>query len=185
MEITFHLVSSDDEIRQILDLQSANHVSTVSPEIAAREGFVTVRHTFDVLKKMNTAAPAAIAKMGDEVVGYCLAMPPDFRSAVPVLDPMFAMLENLEWENRPVSDWRWMAMGQVCVGEKARGRGTFDGMYYLLAESYRDEYQLIITEIATRNTRSLRAHARVGFEIFHSYTEDLTGESWEVVAWEI
>lgn len=185
MHIQYCLVSTDEEIRQMLDLQAANHVADISPEVAAQQGFVTVRHTFEVLKKMNTAAPASIAKLDGEVVGYCLAMPPEFRAAVPVLEPMFAMLERLDWKNRPILDWRWFVMGQVCIAEKVRGRGVFDRMYEQLAKAYRPNFQLIITEIATRNTRSLRAHQRVGFEIFHTYSEDLTGESWEVVGWEI
>lgn len=185
MEIQYKLVSTAAEIQQMLALQAVNHVAGISAEVAAEQGFVTVRHDFEVLKKMNDAAPASIAILGGEVVGYCLAMPPEFRTAVPVLEPMFAMLEKLEWKNRPIAEWRWFVMGQVCVAAKVRGQGVFDRMYEQLAEAYRSDFQLIITEIATRNLRSLRAHRRVGFEIFHTYSEDLTGESWEVVAWEI
>jgi RimJ/RimL family protein N-acetyltransferase len=38
-----------------------------------------------------------------------------------------------------------------------------------------------VTEVAARNTRSLRAHARVGFEPLHVYPDATTGEEWHVI----
>jgi RimJ/RimL family protein N-acetyltransferase len=43
------------------------------------------------------------------------------------------------------------------------------------------KYDFVITEIATHNTRSLRAHEKVGFRLLHNYT-DATDE-WDVVLW--
>jgi hypothetical protein len=46
------------------------------------EGFVTVMHDFDILKKMNKACAHSIAKDGNKVAGYALAMTRDFRDEI-------------------------------------------------------------------------------------------------------
>jgi hypothetical protein len=78
MEIIFTTVSTPQEVQQILNLQAANHVSTVSPATAQEQGFVTVKHDPAVLQRMNLEAPSIIAKDGDLVVGYALVKPPEF-----------------------------------------------------------------------------------------------------------
>ena len=47
---------------------------------------------------------------------------------------------------------------------------------------YAERFELLVTEISTRNQRSLRAHARVGFEPVHRYRDDV--DEWEIVAWD-
>ena len=39
----------------------------------------------------------------------------------------------------------------------------------------------MLTEVALSNTRSLRAHEKVGFKTFYEYKDDLTGVSWRMV----
>lgn len=161
--IDYTTVSSRDDIRQILTLQAANLPSALTPDAIASQGFVTVRHDPAVLERMNEAAPAVIAKDGDRVVGYALVMPRAFAADVPILQPLFEMLDALSWGGTPLRDRpRWFVMGQICIAEGYRGRGIFDGLYRTMADVYRDRYDFTVTEVAERNPRSLRAHARAG-----------------------
>lgn len=151
----------------------------------ASQGFLTVRHDPAVLQRMNAATPAVIAKDGGRVVGYALVMPREFAPEVPILLPMFDMLDGLSWRGIPLRDNpRWFVMGQICVAEGYRGMGVFDGMYLKMREVYKPEYDFTVTEVAERNTRSLRAHERVGFQNLHIYPDALTGETWRTVVLE-
>lgn len=180
--IRFTTVASDDEIRQIADLQAANLASALSAETIASQGFVTVRHEADVLARMNGAAPGIIAKDAERVVGYALVMPREFASDVPILAPLFQMLDALSWNGVSLRDSpRWFVMGQICVADGYRGRGIVDGLYRAMAGAYRDRYDFTVTEVAARNTRSLRAHARAGFRTLHVYPDATTGEDWHVI----
>jgi hypothetical protein len=76
---------------------------------------------------------------------------------------------------------RWFVMGQICIAEGYRGLGIFDGLYRTMAVEYRDRYDFTITEVAARNTRSLRAHARAGFQTLQLYADATTGEQWHVI----
>jgi RimJ/RimL family protein N-acetyltransferase len=50
-----------------------------------------------------------------------------------------------------------------------------------MAEAYRDRYDFTVTEVAARNTRSLRAHERAGFRTLQVYPDATTGEDWHVI----
>jgi len=185
MEIKFSSVATSEEVTQILDLQAINHVSNVSPAVAQEQGFVTVKHNPSVLQRMNEAAPSIIAKDGERVVGYALVMPRSFAVDIPILQPMFDLLDTLSWGGYPLRDnSRWFVMGQICVAEGYRGMGVFDWMYQKMKEVCRADYDFVITEIAERNIRSIRAHERVGFETLHTFSDAVAGEDWRVVIWD-
>lgn len=171
------LVESDRDLEGILTLQRASRAPTP-------DGFVTVEHTLDILRAMHALAPSVVARdPAGEVVGYALAMPREARALLPILEPMFAMIERLP----PATlgggpDARWYVMGQVAVAPTHRGSGVFDALYAEHRARYHQRFDLLITEIATRNTRSIRAHQRVGFRTVTTY-RDAT-DAWALVAWD-
>lgn len=183
MSIEFTTVASPREVEQILALQAENHRDRVDAATAASDGFTSVRHDPAVLHAMNRAHPSAIARSGDTLAGYCLMMAQEFRDRVPILQPMFALLDTLQWRGEALAgNPRWFVMGQVCVAQAFRGMGVFDGMYQRLREAYAPQYDFTVTEISQRNARSLRAHRRVGFETLHVYPD--ATDVWEVVVWD-
>lgn len=185
-KIHFTTVSTPEEVLQILDLQEKNLATSLSAETIASQGYVTVRHDPAVLQRMNETAPAVIAKIGDRVVGYAIVMPREFAPDVPILEPMFEMLNSLSWKNKPLrGNPRWFVMGQICIAEDYRGAGIFDGLYLKMKEVYRLKYDFTVTEVAERNTRSMRAHERVGFQTLHVYPDATTGEVWRVIVLEV
>jgi ribosomal protein S18 acetylase RimI-like enzyme len=182
VHINFTTIASDDDVRQVLDLQQVNLSTKVSADVAASQGFVTVQHNFDLLKQMNEAIPQVIAKDGDQVVGYALVMLPAFQDLIPVLKPMFVLFDSLDFRGKKISEYRYYVMGQICVAEGYRGVGIFDGLYQHHRELYRMQFDFVATEIASRNTRSIRAHERVGFKTIHTFQDET--DHWEIVVWD-
>lgn len=175
-------VSQDAEIEQILDLQQRNLPKNISKQEALEQGFLTVQHDFALLKKMNHLAPSVIAKDNDTLVGYCMAMSSDLEKDIPVLVPMFEMLRQIDYQGRKVSDYQYIVMGQICIDKAYRGLGIFDKMYQYFKDCYKIHYQILITEVATRNTRSMKAHQRVGFQVLHEYQDET--DHWALVGWD-
>lgn len=165
----------ESELLQILELQRANLPPNLPPGEMASQGFVTVQHTLDVLQKMHALAPSMVAKDGDALAGYALVMPVECRAFVPLLEPMFQRLESFRLP-------RFYVMGQVCVGKEWRGRGVFDLLYEAHRRHLRAAYDCVVTEVSMRNTRSMRAHERVGFKLLERY-RDRTDE-WALVSWD-
>lgn len=177
-------VKSEDDVRGILALQQKNLKKNLTPEQIQSQGFLTVEHKFSVLKAMNDAQPSVIVKDGDTVVAYCLAMFPQFRNDVPELKTLFDTIDEIDYEGQTVKDFKYVVMGQVCVGEGYRGLGFFDGMYQKLREELSAKFELCVTDISTNNTRSLKAHARVGFIPVKDFNDAILDEIWRVVVWD-
>ncbi|WP_080058838.1 GNAT family N-acetyltransferase [Spirosoma aerolatum] len=182
MQIT--TVQSDADVQGILTLQQKNLRKNVPLHVQVDQGFVTVEHDPVVLTRMNQAAPSVIAKDGDTVVGYALTMLPEFATDVPELLPLFDLINKLTYEGKPIYDYAWYVMGQVCVADGYRGQNIFDRMFQHHRDVYGKRFRLLITDISANNNRSLRAHNRVGFESIHEFYDPAIGETWVVVAWD-
>ncbi|MEL6721505.1 MAG: GNAT family N-acetyltransferase [Bacteroidota bacterium] len=180
--LSFTTASTTQDLQQILALQQVNLSKNISKEESRAQGFLTVEHDFDILKAMNDACPHVIAKVEDQVVGYTLVMLEQFKDRIPILVPMFEKVNQLEWKNRVVGNLQYFIMGQVCIAKDWRGQGIFSGLYQHMKLALADRFDCIITEVATRNTRSMRAHEKVGFEVLEIY--DGETEEWAIVGWD-
>jgi predicted GNAT superfamily acetyltransferase len=179
-ELSYQTSESEHDLQGILDLQQQYHLSTIS---AIDNGFLFVRHDLETLMKMQEFAPHVICKEEDQLVAYTLSMTADCKNDVPELIPMFEVFDKIPFREKRVSDFRYMVVGQVCVGQNHRGLGVFDNMYATYRETFKDTFDFAITEISLRNPRSIRAHARIGFREIHQYT-DPSGENWSIVLWD-
>ena len=168
------------DLQGIINLQAANLPVAISAKEAKDQGFVTVQHDLAILTQMNTPYPHIIAKDADQVVGYTLVMERRFGAKIPVLVPMFELINTLHFEGQSLAESTYFVMGQVCVAKNHRGQGVFAGLYQLLAQQMNAHFDYCITEIAKRNTRSITAHAKVGFQNIHEYTAP-NGEIWVIV----
>jgi hypothetical protein len=74
--IQFTTVQTADDVSGILELQRRNLASALTPEAIASQGFVTVRHDENVLRRMNDAAPSIVARAGGHVIALDLRRPP-------------------------------------------------------------------------------------------------------------
>lgn len=181
--LTYTTLANNQEINQVLALQQSNLPINISTEESKEQGFVTVQHDFDLLEAMTQAAKQVIVKDQQQVVGYCLAMLESFQERIPVLKPMFRLFSTLSYQQKPLNEYSFFVMGQVCVAKGYRGKGVFDGLYTELKHQHTPQYDFVVTEVATRNVRSVKAHQRVGFELLHRYTDDW-GEEWDIIIWD-
>jgi ribosomal protein S18 acetylase RimI-like enzyme len=181
--ITYHKAETIGELEQILDLQQRNLAPNISREEAIEQGFLTVKFDLCFLGRMCGKYRHIIAKHNDKVVGYSLVMLRDFRNDIPLLVPMFEQFDRLEHNSAPVGETDYFVMGQVCVDKEYRGQGIFSGLYLHLRQQMQDDFPIVLTEIATRNTRSMKAHGNVGFRLMKEYVSP-QGEAWAIVYWD-
>ncbi|MFH6603335.1 GNAT family N-acetyltransferase [Maribacter algicola] len=176
MDIHYCRATADEDLQDILLLQQKNALGSLTDEEKLKEGFVTVIHTYDLLKRMNADCPHIIAKVNDEVIGYALCMTRKFCTDIPLLAPMFETADII------LPGKKYLAMGQICVAKEFRAQGVFRGMYTYYRKALEKEYDGLLTEVATSNQRSLNAHLSVGFEILQTQVSE--GISWELVYWD-
>ena len=151
-------------------------MDAVSSTEKKNEGFVTVSHSYAILKQMNDARSHVIAKDGDLVVGYALVMLKEFRDEISILSAMFETAEEL------LGGKKFLAMGQICISKAYRKRGIFRGMYNFYKKELQGEFDCLLTEVATDNKRSLEAHKSVGFKVLKKQVTE--GVSWVLINWD-
>lgn len=180
--ISYRLDDQPATYEQILKLQAINARESTTPEVWKDQGFVTARHTPELLDQIHGGYGHLVAFADDRVVGYALVMLPQFAEMIPVLTPMFVRIEKIaEAQGNP--DWMpYVAMGQVCVAESHRGQGVFQGLYDHYRLNLQRNFRSVITEVSSENPRSLRAHYRQGFVVM----ETRTGSNgvWQLVRWD-
>ncbi|WP_271765607.1 GNAT family N-acetyltransferase [Aquimarina algiphila] len=176
MSITYTTVTSEEELQQILTLQQNNLPISISKSEKEIEGFLTVQHDLEILKKMNTLQPHVIAKDSNKVVGYALCMLKDFKEDIEILKPMFTQIEaHLD------AHISYFVMGQICVDKAYRKQGIFRGLYQTIKKESQQNYNLLITEVASNNLRSLQAHYAIGFKTLITHKSD--GVEWHLIHW--
>ena len=99
---------------------------------------------------------------------------------IPVLLPLFDRLAELSYHGKPLSDYAYYIMGQICIDEACRGQGIFRKLYEAHKVHFHADYDYCFTEISSSNHKSLAAHASVGFKTMDTYSDD--NDKWVIVA---
>ena len=182
--ITYKTVSSVVEMAEIVALQQQNLTENLTQEVQLKDGFVTAEYNVAFLAEMNEFTPSVIAVKEEKVVGYCLAMSVEMLRKVPVLADFYSTLLSLSINEKSLSQIPFIIMGQVCVANGHRGQGIFREMYNFYKSFYQAQFDFVITDVNTKNTRSIQAHQAIGFQTLLNYTDNL-GENWNIVAWQL
>jgi hypothetical protein len=172
--ITYKQANTAKEIQQIIALQQRNLPKNLSQQEMEEQGFLTIEHTYELVLKMNMAFPHTLAKDGENVVGYALSMHPQFGNEIELLRAMFKKTETLVPNNL-----KCLVMGQICVAKPHRGLGIFRGLYKNMQRYTKDMFDVIITEVDVKNTRSMNSHKSVGFEELCRYSS--VGRTWSFI----
>lgn len=171
------------DLEEILFLQNENLAQGLTKEAIQSQGFVTVKHSYDQLKKLNDIEKHLIAREDKKLIGYVLAMTQASKSDLPILIPMFTIFSTLLYSDKIIADHHFIVVGQVCIDKNYRGQGIFDQCYHQYKKYYENKFDFAITEIAITNTRSLKAHKRIGFKEIHTYKSPDNVE-WIIVLWD-
>jgi RimJ/RimL family protein N-acetyltransferase len=181
--IQFTTSQTESDLAGIIELQQANLPVNLSNDEIRQQGFVTVQHSMADLQQMHRYEKNIIAKDGKNIAGYLLAMTEHSKADIQVLVPMFEIFDEIIFKGKPVAEYRYIAVGQVCISKAYRGQGLLDKCYIAYREHFSENYDFAITEIATINQRSINAHKRIGFKEVHCYT-DPNQTAWSIVIWD-
>jgi len=182
MQLETVLVSSEDEILQIHQLNQENLRDNLPESEKKEQGFVSWHYPVGLLRKMHELAPSVITKDGDKVVAYALSLPKEASAFHRDLQTMFDHFGPIPYQGRSLLSYTFYCMGQICVDKRYRGKGIVQDLYQKHKDIYSSRYELFITEISLNNPRSQRAHEKVGFKVIHTYRDAM--DEWNVVVWD-
>jgi len=170
------------EITSLLELQYVNMIENLSVNDASEQGFLTFRYDEAFISEMLTDMPQPVARDGELLIGYALATSKRAAALNPLTKTALDLCENLFVNEKALRDLKYYILGQICVKEGYRGKRIFDDLYNEHKKLFSNTYDCIVTEISQKNTRSLAAHKRVGFQVIHSYNDGKT--DWDIVFWD-
>lgn len=170
------------DLERIIALQKLNHPTAVAADLWETQGFVTMEYTVQQLQIMCGQYRHVVAKHNHAVVGYALILLKEHSTSFPFLRDMFQDIEAGFYDGKPLRESRYFVMGQICVEEGFRGKGVFKKLYHQLREQMRTDFDFVITEVSTRNGKSMRAHEKLGFEDIKP--EETGSSEWKVIAWD-
>ncbi len=181
--INYTTANTKEDLEAILALQKANLATNLRADEVKSQGFVTVDHSFEQLLALNNYEKHVIAKQGEKVVGYLLAMTEQSKEDIPELVSMFKEFNKTVYKEQLVSSYSYIVVGQVCIDKNFRGQGVLDNCYAAYKQQFSSKYQFAITEIAKNNPRSLKAHQRIGFKEIKTFVSP-GNIDWVIVLWD-
>lgn len=176
------VVTTENELMQIHQLNQQNLKSNLDAEAQKREGFVTWLYPTELLMKMHQLSPGVIVKDEERVVAYALTTLRSAKKFHNDLQTMFDNLQAVRYNDRPLTSYSFYCMGQICVAKEYRGKGIVNMLYQKHKEVYGNQYDFLLTEISTANPRSMKAHERIGFKTIYTYPDAI--DEWNVVIWD-
>jgi predicted GNAT superfamily acetyltransferase len=154
--------ATDCDIPDLLRLFEANSYKSLSPEENTQFGFVSLTLSSDLLQRIIRRDPPIVAKVDGRLIAYLIPLPHYFRDD-PDVKVIFDADLMFSFEGRPIADYQFVQLTQVAIDREFRGRGVYQGMYEEMRRRYADTYDLVLVGISKYNSRSLRAHQKLGF----------------------
>jgi ribosomal protein S18 acetylase RimI-like enzyme len=175
---------TNEQIDNLLALQLLNLKNNIDVVTQQSQGYLSFPYTNAILRRMMHDEPQPTAFADGQVIGYALTTTLNVCQTIDLMLPLLDMFNQLTYNGKPLSDYRYYVMGQVCVRTDYRGVGVFDALYAKHRTWFADHYDFVVTEIAADNLRSIAAHRRVGFQTLHRYFDAVSQKTWEVVIWD-
>lgn len=180
--VTIKLVSTQDELKGIQQLQQQNLRKNITDTEAAEQGFLMAEYNVEFLQKIHDAAPSIIAVVDGKVVVYSLVALKTIREEHALLADLFNTIDSLKYQSKNLALANYVVVGQLCVGKGFRGIGLVDKLYQCFKDYYADQYEFCLTDIAKENQRSLKAHQKKGFQVIDEL--NYGGIGWDIVLWD-
>jgi len=180
--IVIKQVTDFSELEGIRNLQEVNLKRNLTEEEAVLEGFVTAEYTIEFLARLHQLVPSVIAKEEDRVVGYAIAASTAIRKEHDLLGDLINNIDGIIYNDHLLKDSRYIVVGQLCVARDYRGLGLVRQMYNHFKSYLSSDYDYCLTDVASDNPRSLKAHLKSGFHVVD--TLHYGGVNWDIVLWD-
>ncbi|UBM57760.1 GNAT family N-acetyltransferase [Marinilongibacter aquaticus] len=184
MSIEITKAKTEEELQGIIALQNRNLRDNLTQEEMDKQGFVTLAYDLDFLRAMPAGNHHIIAKDGEQVIGYVLLMDRSTNHMMKEGAGIFPIFHELEYKGQKMKEVNYVSVGQVCVDKDYAGQGLLGRMYAHYRASYKDLYEMAMTDISYQNARSLKGHLKAGFQVLKRFYEPDAEEMWDIVIWD-
>ncbi len=133
---------------------------------------------------MNNELGIFVAVQGEAIMGYLMAESVEFAVGAPLIAHMLKKLKNVEFDGVPLLFCCLFVYGPVCIDKQYRGQGILEGLFGIMKETLKANYDFGIAFVSLKNPRSLQAHtSKLGMRIVDEF--EFGGEKYNTLAFRL
>ena len=156
---------TESDIIPILNIQSANLRDSLKPE-QLKGGYLSIAFSENEFRSLNRDIGVVVAKVQDQVVGYCCISSAQFNAQFPILNQISANLSGylIPGNDRRPAEATTCFHGPVCIARSFRGRDVLTHLFsHGIKLAKNAGYSFCFSFISLENQRSLKAHLKLPF----------------------
>lgn len=154
--VTFRKADPSD-FPKILALQKDNLLRNLEPQ-AQQDGFLSIEYSHDQIVQLNKELGIFIAIDSGNLSGYLIAQTLDFALQSPMISSMVRRFPDVLYISRPLSGYRTFIYGPICIDKRSRGQGVLEGLFEIMLQIFKGQYDIGVAFVSEQNPRSLHAH---------------------------
>ena len=170
------------ELSQILALQKDNLLKNLEPQNQL-DGFLSIEYSHDQLENLNNQLGIFVAIDNDHFAGYLIAQTMDFALQSPLINTMVKRFPDVQYRSRPLSEFRTFIYGPVCIYKESRGQGILEGLFNVMLQTLKGQFDVGVAFVSERNPRSLYAHReKLGMKVVDEF--EFKGQQYNTLVFE-
>ena len=157
------------DFHKILLLQKDNLLRNLKPE-DQQDGFLSIEYSHDQLQRLSNELGIFVALENDRLSGYLIAQTMYFALQSPLISTMVRRFPDILYNFRPLSGFRTFVYGPVCVAKQAKGKGGLEGLFNVMFQALKGQFDAGVAFVSEQNPRSLYAHqAKLGMKVVDEF----------------
>ncbi len=137
-----------------------NNLGEMLTEEQKKDGFVTWNPSDDEMAEIINDTGIVLSMVGQNLKGYAITMSREVGCRNPFFSEMLKSAENMEFEKKPLSEYRYVVFAQICIDKMFRGGMTFHRLHSTTQNMLKEQgFEIWVGEIADSNKKSLAVHS--------------------------
>lgn len=160
--------ATSSDIDGIVKLQKLNLFAELTEE-ERKDGFVTTPFTTQQIETCIDNSGLFVTEDQDKIIAYLFTGTWVFFEQWPIFPYMTSRFSDLKFQDFEISTQATFQYGPVCVDKNYRGRNVFNLVFEAMRLAWIKKFPLSITFINAVNEVSVKAHAKLGWEVIDHF----------------
>jgi len=148
-----------------------------------QDGFLSIEYSSDQLERLNNELGISVAVEDDHLAGYLIAQTMDFALQSPLIITMVKRFPDSLHRARQLSGFRSFIYGPVCINKESRGQGILEGLFNVMLQTLKGQFDVGVAFVSECNPRSLYAHReKLGMKVVDEF--EFNGQQYNTLVFD-
>lgn len=148
---------NDSDIDQVIAIQNENLLGKV-PDSDLKGGFVQGEFTAAAFRSFDRDVAVIVAEEDGKVAGYLCTSQLALHQGKELLRLISERTESIVYEGKPLSQYKLVITGPICIAKAERGKGIFEQLYGHFFATEGKAFEVSICFVDDANPHSLAVH---------------------------